>query len=114
MIYKRRAIVIGAYNEMNELSAGAFFIYSGNKVIFYFSGTTDHAKEIAAMPYLIDHFIQKHAGSHLTLDFEGSNDPNLARFYRSFGAEEVHYFHYTKSTLNPILNLALKLKKQIA
>ncbi len=114
MIYKRRANILGAYNEMNELCAGAFFVYSERKVIFYFSGTNEHAKETAAMPYLVDHFIRKHAGSHLTLDFEGSNDPNLARFYKSFGAVEVHYFHYTKSMMNPVLNFALKIKKRIA
>lgn len=113
MIYKRTAAVIGAYNEMNELCAGAFFVYSGNKVIFYFSATNDLAKETAAMPHLIDYFIRKHAGSHLTLDFEGSNDANLARFYKSFGAEEVHYLHYRNSRLNPILNAALRIKKML-
>lgn len=113
MIYKRTASIIGAYNEMNELCAGAFFVYSGRKVIFYFSATNDHAKETAAMPHLIDHFIRKHAGSHLTLDFEGSNDPNLARFYKSFGAEEIDYLHYKTSKLNPALHFALKVKKRI-
>lgn len=114
MIYKRTALVVGAYNEMNELCAGAFLVYSGRKVIFYFSGTNQHARETAAMPFLIDDFIHKNAGSHLTLDFEGSNDPNLARFYKSFGAEEVHYFHYKHSRLNPVLQAALNLKKKVA
>lgn len=114
MIYKHRATVMGAYNEMNELCAGAFFVHSGKKVIFYFSATNDHAKATRAMPYLIDHFIRKHAGSHLTLDFEGSNDPNLARFYKSFGAGEVNYLHYNHSKLNPLMNILLKIKKQIS
>jgi hypothetical protein len=28
---------------------------------------------------------------HLTFDFDGSNDPNLARFYKSFGSRELVY-----------------------
>ncbi len=113
MIYKRTARVVGAYNEVNELCAGAFFVYSGRKVIFYFSATDSTAKEYAAMPYLIDDFIRRHAGSHLTLDFEGSNDENLARFYKSFGAREVHYLHYKMNRLNPLINAGVKSIKQI-
>ena len=113
MIYKRTARVVGAYNEVNELCAGAFFIYSGRKVIFYFSATDETAKENGAMPYLIDDFIRRHAGSHLTLDFEGSNDPNLARFYRSFGAREVHYLHYRANRLNPMIGAGVKVFKRV-
>jgi hypothetical protein len=43
------------------------------------------------MPFLIDHYIQTHAGQHLTFDFDGSNDPDLARFYKSFGSKECWY-----------------------
>lgn len=112
MIYKRSAKIMGVFDENNTLCAGAFFVISGKKVIFYFSATNQQAKKNAAMPFLIDHFIQKHAGSHLTLDFEGSNDPNLARFYKSFGSDEVNYLHYKKSRLNPLVNLALQFKKK--
>ncbi len=112
MIYKRSAKVMGVFDEKNTLCAGAFFVISGKKVIFYFSATNEQAKKNAAMPFLIDHFIKKQAGSHLTLDFEGSNDPNLARFYKSFGSEEVSYLHYKKSRLNPLFNLGLEFKKK--
>lgn len=112
MIYKRRAKVYGAFNEVNELCAGAFFVYSGRKVIFYFSATDESARQNGAMPFLIDHFIRRHAGSHLTLDFEGSNDPNLARFYKSFGAKEVQYLHYEKNRLNPLLSAVVQLVKK--
>jgi hypothetical protein len=112
MIYKRTARVVGVYNEMNELCAGAFFVFSGKKVIFFFSGTNALAKNTAAMPLLIDDFIRKHAGSHLTFDFEGSNDPNLARFYKSFGSEEVNYLHYHHNKLHPVLKAGLMIKKK--
>jgi hypothetical protein len=113
MIYKRSASVAGVFNEMNELCAGAFFVKSYRKMIFYFSATDAYAKETAAMPYLIDHYIKKSAGSHLTLDFEGSNDPSLARFYKSFGSEEVTYLHYRRNMLNPLLKTGFYLKKKL-
>ncbi len=114
MIYKRIAYVAGAFSEMNELCAGAFFVYSNKKVIFYFSATDDIAKATGAMPLLIDHFIRKHANSHVTLDFEGSKDINLARFYKSFGAKKITYPHYHINRLNPLIKLGVAAAKRIS
>lgn len=113
MIYKRMAYVAGAYDETNDLCAGAFFVFSKTKAIFYFSATDETAKSNGAMPLLIDNFIRRNANSHLTLDFEGSNDPNLARFYRSFGAHQVTYPHYNINRLNPVLKAGVYLAKKI-
>jgi len=114
MIYKRIAKVVGVFDEMNTLCAGAFFVYSGRKIIFFFSAANHHAKSSGAMPFLIDDFIKNNAGKHFTFDFEGSNNPNLARFYKSFGAGEVHYPQYKVSRLNPVLKGLLHLKKMMA
>ena len=35
--------------------------------------------------------IEKYSNKKLILDFEGSNDENLAFFYKSFGGEEHFY-----------------------
>lgn len=90
-VHRGKARVINVTNEQNELCAGAFFIESNNKTIFLFSGLTEAGKELGAMPFLIDSHIRQNACKNLTLDFEGSNDENLARFYKSFGAKECVY-----------------------
>jgi hypothetical protein len=36
-------------------------------------------------------FIKEHAGQPLILDFEGSADLNVARFYKGFGASETGF-----------------------
>ncbi len=84
-VYKGKGIVYGVFDEYNELCAGAFFIRSNNRLIFLFSGSNDIARENAAMTFLIDHVIDEHTPSQIVLDFEGSNDTNLARFYKGFG-----------------------------
>lgn len=98
----------GVYNEKNNLCAGAFFIQSNNKVVFLFSATNSVAKKNGAMPFLIDHFIQQNSQRNLTFDFEGSNDKNLARFYKSFGSKECEYLHIKKNTLPFPLRLLKK------
>lgn len=98
----------GVYNEKKNLCAGAFFVQSNNKVVFLFSATNSVAKKNGAMPFLIDQFIQENAQRNLTFDFEGSNDKNLARFYKSFGSKECEYLHIKKNTLPFPLRLLKK------
>jgi hypothetical protein len=88
---KGRAQVWGVLTKERRLCAGAFFVESNGKVIFLFSGANQVALTNGAMPFLIDRFIEENAHRNLILDFEGSNDHNLARFYKSFGSKECVY-----------------------
>lgn len=95
-------------NTKGEICAGAFFVQSNNKVFFLFSATNLWAKKNGAMAFLIDHFIQENAHRNLTFDFEGSNDKNLARFYKSFGSSECIYLHIKRNKLPFPLRLLKK------
>ncbi|HET6243966.1 MAG: GNAT family N-acetyltransferase [Bacteroidetes bacterium] len=77
--------------EQDQLIAGAVYFIKKNRAIFIFSGTSNQAKQTRAMFFLIDNFIKRNAGSGMILDFEGSNNENLARFYKGFGASEKPY-----------------------
>lgn len=80
-----------AYTEDNNLCAGAFFLQDNRRHTFLFSGSNTLAKENGAMSFLIDQYIQRHSQQAIILDFEGSDNPNLARFYKGFGAQAIHY-----------------------
>ncbi len=86
----------GVRNEEGVLLSGAVFIKSFNRWIFLFSGTSDDGKRCRAMSFLLDFFISSHCHSDLYLDFEGSNNKNLAKFYASFGAKKEKYIHYKR------------------
>jgi hypothetical protein len=90
-IHKGRGVVYGVFDQYNDLNAAAFFLKSKKRMIFLFSGTSEAGRESAAMTFLIDSVIREYAPAHQVLDFEGSNDPNLARFYKGFGAKEIEY-----------------------
>jgi len=81
----------GVLDANGELIAGAFFVDSNSKVIFLFSGLSELGKTMGAMFFLIDRFIAANSNKNLVLDFEGSNDPKLSRFYKGFGAKECVY-----------------------
>lgn len=111
-IYKGVVQTYGVYSPHNDLCAAAIFLQSKKKMIFLFSGLNDQGKETGAMAFLIDAFIREHEHKHLTLDFEGSNDPNLARFYKSFGSVEIGYPHVIINRMNPLLKTAVALVKK--
>lgn len=81
--------------------AGAVFFESHQTGIFIFSSTNKTGKEYSAMHLLIDSYIRESCGKMKYLDFEGSNDPDLARFYRGFGATEYVYLQIKKNQLSP-------------
>jgi hypothetical protein len=95
LIYKMsrrgKAEVRGVFTERNSLCAAAVFLKLPDRIIFLFSGLNDEGRQAGAMPYLIDNVIRQYSGRNMIFDFEGSNDQNLARFYRGFGAEESYY-----------------------
>ena len=69
------------------------------RIIFLFSGNTVIGKSSGAMSFLIDSVIQENSNKKIILDFEGSNDLGLARYYSSFGSIEHVYLHLKKNTL---------------
>lgn len=98
-IHKGIGEIWGAFDEFNQLIAAILWVSSHQKSIFLFSAVSETGKKLNAMPWLIDSFIKLNAGKPLTLDFEGSNNEGLARFYSSFGAKKVIYQRYSRNSL---------------
>lgn len=89
----------GVYTPEKQLCAGAFFIGSNKRVIFLFSGVSKKGYETQAMTYLLNRFIENNAQRDITFDFEGSSDPDIARFYKGFGCHKAHFIQVRKNTL---------------
>lgn len=103
----------GIYSPENNLIAGAIFFFYRYSSIFIFSAIDQDARKLFAMPKIIDNFIRKLSDNQLFLDFEGSNDYNLARFYKSFGAKEVNYYTIIINRLPMLTKIAFLLFKKI-
>ena len=112
-IYKGLVQTYGVFSSKNELCAGAIFLQSKNKMIFLFSGLSKQGKDANAMFFLIHSFIKDFSQNNVTLDFEGSNDPDLARFYKGFGSIECTYPHIKFNHLFFVTSIAVKTIKWI-
>jgi hypothetical protein len=102
-IHRGNAMVYNAYTEQNNFCAGVVFFHSHRKSILIFSGNTPEAKKNGAMTAIIDQYIKDYAEKNITLDFEGSEDKNLARFYGGFGSKECLYLQLTINNFPLIL-----------
>jgi hypothetical protein len=88
----------GIFSTENKLLASAVFFFSHNRAYYILVGNHPDGKSTGASHALLDSFIKEHAENNLptgqagmVLDFEGSDIPNLALFYRGFGSIEEKY-----------------------
>lgn len=95
---RNMAIIYTMHDNTGVLIAGAIFLVFHNRAILCFSGVDTLAKKFYPLHNLIVHFIRNHHNEYSILDFEGSDNPNLARFYSQFGAINVPYIelYYNK------------------
>ncbi len=112
-IYKGAGVAFGVYDRRNELCAGAFFLKDHRHLVFLFSATSAEGRKNGAMTFLLDAVIRSHAETARVLDFEGSNHPDLARFYRGFGAQAITYYRLEMNRLPfPVNRMVYYLKQK--
>ncbi len=80
----------------NELLASVFILKSFNRYIYLAATSSNKGKELRAMFYLLNSFIENNCNYNKILDFEGSDVEGVKRFYKGFGAEEQNYKHVFK------------------
>src|SRR4029078_1867458 len=92
LLHKRdQAITYGIFSAAKELLSSCGFFFSNNRAYYILVGNHPNGRTAGASHALIDAFIKDHARKNLLLDFEGSDIPNLAFFYSSFGAIDEKY-----------------------
>ncbi|MEN8118464.1 MAG: hypothetical protein ABFS16_15885 [Bacteroidota bacterium] len=90
--YKGFGEIYGVYSPNNQLCAAVYFCRWKNRIIYFNAASNEQGKELRAMYFLVNKFIEENATKNLVLDFEGSMIPGVARFYSGFGASPETYF----------------------
>lgn len=103
--------IMTVLDEGNRISAQGFFLNFKGRITNIFPVASSVGRQNGAMFLLLDAIIKANCGTNFLLDFEGSQDSNVGRFYRGFGAVEKPYFFIQKSTLPGFLKPIFKLKK---
>lgn len=96
-----------AYCEGQKV-AGVMLLTTNDRLLFFFSSSTEMGKKVGAMHAILRKIILDHAATNKTLDMEGSDNEKLAFFYKSFGGEVVEYLEAEKDRLFWPLNKLMK------
>ncbi len=83
----------------NDLKAGLLFLNDKKRITYLLPVANAEAKKINLPTFIVSELIKEYQNTNLLLDFEGSTAEGVARFYKSFGAEEEVYYHYRKRFL---------------
>lgn len=83
----------------NDFIGGAIFLLDTKRITYLFSALGEKGRTLNVMSLLINNLISEYANTHYVFDFEGSMIKNIASFFKSFGAEIEHYYHYKKRRL---------------
>ncbi len=98
LLAKKLAKIFVVENEKGWLSA-ALFLTTTTRLINIVPVNNEDAKDLNTSAFLLNKVIEKYAASDILLDFEGSEIPGVARFYRQFGVIEQAYFRYKVNRL---------------
>lgn len=77
--------------DNGELLACAAWYVQPGRIIYQVGASGESGREARAMYLLFGHMLEKYSGRPLAADFEGSDIPGIARFFRGFGAVPVPY-----------------------
>lgn len=93
-----------------ELAAAWFAVYDRNCAHALLSAKSPSEKSADVSALLVWHLIKALSAKTKAFDFEGSMEPTLEYFYRSFGARQVALMEVSRVG-NPIFPLLLKLHR---
>ena len=114
LLQSKNAIeVVGVEDNEKKLCAGAFFTHRFGKYNFLFSGREQTKIQNRSMYFLLDNFILQHAQSAVSLQINGSNNDQLAKFYAGFGTQEHQSHQITIEKLPIFLKKVLFIYRKL-
>jgi len=85
-------VLVGVVDRTEAVLAALCYTLYKNRITFLLPVVNEAGKKALAMFYLVDELIRQNVNSDILLDFEGSREAGVARFYESFGATNRPYY----------------------
>lgn len=103
LMQQHKAFVRSVTLASGELLAIGVFAIDSKRIYNLASTTLPNGRMMEANHFLFDELIKEYSGSGLILDFEGSDQAGIARFYQKFGSVLETYYFWKLNRLPAIL-----------
>ncbi len=110
-IRKKKGDIYSVHDDSGKVLASVFFLKNQKRLIQLLGSATKEGKSLYAMHYLIDRVIEKYSSSGLIFDFEGSEIPSVAEFFRGYGPEVRTYHHVIRDHLPAWMRWLRRMKR---
>ncbi|MBN2892375.1 MAG: hypothetical protein JXL97_10945 [Bacteroidales bacterium] len=91
--------------QNGELLSVAFFVFYKNTYYYLIAANSEKGRKLFSSHFLLDSFIKSNANTPTYLNFEGSNIPGVAKFFKSWGAENVEYYTFKENNLSSFVKI---------
>lgn len=92
-------VSLAVLDKDQQTVACGLFMHGNNRIIYMMGSASEEGRKKQAMQFMLDEVIRLHSGQPLLLDFEGSEIPGVARFFKSFGARKQLYYKWHENRL---------------
>lgn len=90
----------GVTNESsNSLIFAAILLDDGKRMYYLLGAPSEEGRKARATAFFIDQAIAQFAGKRQVFDFEGSDIPEVASFYKSFSPQAEYYYRFYHNRL---------------
>ncbi len=100
-------------NKNETIHAGVFLVKSDTTTIYLFNAADKTGRNGNGRSFILNEYFQENAGFQHVFDFESPQIASIARFYKSFGSEETHFFSIIKNDLGFPWKQVQNLRKAI-
>lgn len=104
LLAKNKADLYLVKEENGHICCQGLFISTQYRIINLFGASDDLGRQSFAMHFLLAKVLEKHAAQPMIFDFEGSEIPGVAAFFKSFGAQSAPFLEYKRDLLPTLLS----------
>jgi hypothetical protein len=110
---KSHTLVYSCLNPAGNTQAMVLFLKFKKRIVYYFAISTTEGYKNSAMFRIVDEIVRDYAEMDMIIDFEGSENDGIARFYKGFGAENVPYYSYENHRVLKALKWLISIKRKL-